>query len=82
MYGRLLWADVLKLVSYVCVSGHDAQIMLWDVATGDLVGQLPGHYDAIYSLSFSREGTLLASGTVQIHALSVVKISWKQKCII
>jgi WD40 repeat protein len=52
----------LEVILFFCILGRDARILLWDLATGELACQLHGHSDAIYSLTFSREGTLLASG--------------------
>jgi len=49
-------------VYFAIVAGYDSQILLWDIATGELVSQLKGHTDAVHSLSFSREGSVLASG--------------------
>ena len=50
-------------------SGVDQVVLLWDISNGELVGELKGHTDTIYSLAFSREGTILASGksTVSIN---------------
>jgi len=44
------------------ISGVDQVILLWDVASGELAGQLKGHTGTIYSLAYSREGATLASG--------------------
>src|SRR5262249_33252866 len=40
---------------------HDV-IRLWDVATGNQVGQLEGHYGHTASVAFSPDGKTLASG--------------------
>ena len=39
-------------------------VLLWDLSNGELVAQFKGHTDAVYTLCFSREGTLLASGNL------------------
>jgi transcription initiation factor TFIID subunit 5 len=36
--------------------------MFWHLGHGHLVAQLNGHQDTIFSLSFSRDGAILASG--------------------
>ena len=38
-------------------------IQIWDVATGEIIATLWGHPTDIQSLTFSPEGTLLASGS-------------------
>jgi WD40 repeat protein len=50
----------------------DRRILLWDVATGRRVGQLPGHDDAVRALAVQAGGRVLASG----GADRVVKL-WK-----
>lgn len=35
---------------------------MWDLGSSSLLKELRGHEDAVYSLSFSRDGSLLASG--------------------
>lgn len=50
--------------------GTDKTILLWDIASGDMVAQLKGHTDTIYTLDFSRDGTLLASGSLILGFLT------------
>ena len=56
-----------SLTLYLYDLGVDKQVLIWDISNGELVAQLPGHTDTIYSLAFSREGNILASG--QYYAL-------------
>jgi WD40 repeat protein len=42
--------------------GNDAQVRLWDAATGRELRVLSGHRAAVYAVAFSPDGTLLASG--------------------
>ena len=45
-------------------SGSDKTITLWDVATGQPLGEpLKGHTSYVYSVSFSPDGKMLASGS-------------------
>jgi len=42
-------------------SGHDGQILLWDVQSNKAIRNLKGHTKAIYEVTFSKDGSLLAS---------------------
>ena len=53
------------------VTGVDGTILLWDIFTGELLGQLKGHKDTIYSLAYSRDGTCLASGGCAVVYLTL-----------
>ncbi len=46
----------------IASGGEDGQVLLWNAATGELLKQLKGHFNAINSLAFNPEGRLLASG--------------------
>ena len=79
------------LVNLVFDSGLDKMVLLWDLSNGELVAQFKGHTDSVYTLCFSREGSLLASGkTAFIFVLQNEKVtrvisshygkkSWKDK---
>ena len=41
----------------------DGTIKLWDIATQQNIGTLPGHTKRVTSVAFSRDGTTLASGS-------------------
>ena len=43
-------------------AGEDRRIRLWDLSAGSMIKELRGHTDTVYSLAFSADGTLLASG--------------------
>ena len=51
-----------------CV-GADHQALLWDIAEGRLIKDLPGHRGDVRSLCFSREGEVLASGWTEFMAI-------------
>ena len=42
--------------------GSDKCVLLWDLSNGEMVGKLKGHTDAIHSVTFSRESSVIASG--------------------
>ena len=47
---------------YLASSGVDSDILVWDIATKVMVGQLKGHTGTVHTLAFSRDGEVLASG--------------------
>jgi WD40 repeat protein len=44
------------------IIGVDKTILLWDIASGNMLAQLKGHTETVYALTFSREGSVLSSG--------------------
>jgi WD40 repeat protein len=60
----------------------DNTIILWDVATGQPVGEpLTGHTDSVYSVTFSPDGQTLASGSGDntIFLWDIGLDSWKDR---
>jgi WD40 repeat protein len=48
---------------------RDGTVRLWDVKTGKLIGDVPGHGGAVTTLAFSPDGTRLASGSADTTVL-------------
>lgn len=46
----------------ICSSGVDKRIILWDIPEARSAAEFNGHTDTVYSLRFSRDGHILASG--------------------
>ncbi len=47
---------------YLASAGVDKMVLIWDLSNGELVAQLKGHTDTVYTLCYSREGSILTSG--------------------
>ena len=42
---------------------EDGRVMLWNATTGEMTGEFLGHRDAVRGMTFSRDGTRLATGS-------------------
>jgi WD40 repeat protein len=56
--GRTLAAGIISRAS-----GADGAVLLWDVASGRLLDRLTGHTDEVFDVSFSSDGSRLASAS-------------------
>jgi len=51
------------MIIYLLFLGEDASVMLWDLGSGKLLKKMVGHKSTIYSLDFSKESSILVSGS-------------------
>jgi WD40 repeat protein len=51
--------------------GGDRAVFLWDVASGAVVRRLQGHFGKVYSVAFSGDGGVLASGEYGERGLEI-----------
>lgn len=49
---------------FLASGGADQKVLLWDLAHGHLLADLPGHTMTISSLAFSRDGTVFATSSL------------------
>ena len=59
IYSAHLSPDAQSLAT----AGYDRNLILWDVATGQILKTFQGHNDAIYSACFSPNGKLIATAS-------------------
>jgi len=53
---------IMYYIDVYSTIGVDCTIRVWDLSLAVLVCEFKRHQDRVYSLVFSRDGTLLASG--------------------
>jgi len=58
-------AAILSADVRLFIAGEDQTVKVWDLASGMLLRDLVGHTDFIYSLVFSNDSALLASGQLK-----------------
>jgi transcription initiation factor TFIID subunit 5 len=64
----VLYVRAIRLVQKlsaraVASAGEDKSIVLWDIASGQKIRTLVGHTKTVWSVNFSQEGAVLASGS-------------------
>ena len=62
-FWRVLESDVFSRWTRVAAGSVDRAVKLWDLTSGDCVQSLEGHSWYVYSVSFSPDGTKVASGS-------------------
>jgi WD40 repeat protein len=66
--GRLIAAGADPLISSAYGGGWGPNLMVWEAATGQPLYSLEGHWGVVYSVEWSPDSTLLASGGGSIPA--------------
>jgi WD40 repeat protein len=61
---RAVFALAFNPQGNILASGHWDNVTLWNVETGERIALLRGFDRYVYGISFSQDGTLLATGTV------------------
>lgn len=56
--------------NFLIVTGVDHLVIVWEIASGTAVAHLTAHTGVVYTLCFSRDGTVLASGkhSIPVHS--------------
>ncbi|MDP7421207.1 MAG: hypothetical protein QGH40_04980, partial [bacterium] len=62
----------------LAVGCSDGTVELWDTQTGGLIEQLEGHFKIVSSLVFSRDGTKLATGDLNLTIRIFSTDQWQQ----
>lgn len=55
--------------------GGDRAVFVWDVASGQAVRKLQGHFGKLHAVAFSNDGALLASGAFPFSS-SIVFVTY------
>jgi transcription initiation factor TFIID subunit 5 len=48
----------------LATGGEDRRIRIWDLAASNVIKELKGHTDTVYSLTWSPDSSLLSSGAI------------------
>jgi transcription initiation factor TFIID subunit 5 len=49
---------------YLASGGADGLIIIWDISTSAMIAQFASHKEPVYALEFSRDNSVLASGSL------------------
>ena len=50
-------------------SGEDQHCLVWDISSGEMMGQMKGHTDTIYTMAYSRDGAVMATGIIYLYLI-------------
>ena len=70
--------NVLKFSTcgrYLASAGSDATIFIWDISTSVTVARFCSHKEPIYTLDFSRDNTVLASGMINVIKIETFELN-------
>ena len=59
---------------FLASGGSDANIFIWDISTSVIIAQFSSHKDPVYTLDFSRDNAVLASGNLYLVLLFYVHL--------